>query len=100
MTHLERQLRDGIRRLLEAEPNPQARAAQIRALDALLTLPNVAALLDTIDALRAQEPPSADDPNTPVKPCRNALQVLGRPTPRTCELCGLGPCRRAPECGE
>lgn len=49
-THLERQLRAGLARLMAAETHPAARMAQIRWIEALLTIETLAALLAIIDA--------------------------------------------------
>lgn len=32
--------------------------------------------------------------------CSHVLQAQGRPSPRTCQVCGLGPCRRALATGD
>lgn len=57
--HLERQLRAGLARLMVAETEPAARVAQIRFMDALLTIETLAALLAMLDAERAKTPTEA-----------------------------------------
>ena len=57
--HLERQLRAGLARLMAAETHPAARMAQIRWIEALLTIETLAALLAIIDAERAKTPTEA-----------------------------------------
>lgn len=38
------------------------------------------------------ERPAAETPTTPSQ-CTYALRAAGKPYPRTCAVCGLGPCR-------
>lgn len=57
--HLERQLRAGLARLMAEETVPAGRMAQIRWIEALLTIETLAALLAIIDAERAKTPTEA-----------------------------------------
>lgn len=57
--HLERQLRAGLAGLMAEETVPAGRMAQIRWIEALLTIETLAALLAIIDAERAKTPTEA-----------------------------------------
>jgi hypothetical protein len=73
-----------MRVLIVPDPGPEGHAAAQGAAEAIRTVVRCEVALVTSS-------PSAVNAGPAV--CREILSAQGKPAPRTCGLCGLGPCR-------